>query len=135
MNKPFRLPSSIATSWTTGLELDGARALGKQFNIAARPPKVLVLYGSLRKTSFSRLLAYEYARILEDLGCDVQVFDPRGLPIKDDTSEKDPKVVELRDLSLWSEGLVYFSPRGLIGFHFNWVQFAQLREEHWLSRK
>ncbi|TPX68307.1 hypothetical protein CcCBS67573_g07206 [Chytriomyces confervae] len=111
-NKPFRLLPAASNCWTSGLALDGARALGQQFDISSNPPKVLILYGSLRKTSFSRLLAYEYARILEDLGCDVQVFNPRGkcLPVKDDTSDNDPKVTELRNLSIWSEGQIWVSP-------------------------
>ncbi|KAJ3129444.1 hypothetical protein HK100_008616 [Physocladia obscura] len=109
INKPFRLPT-VKDSWTSGLPLDGARALGQQFGISNNPPKVLILYGSLRATSFSRFLAYEYARILEDLGCDVQIFNPRGLPVKDDISESDPKVTELRNLSTWSEGQIWVSP-------------------------
>ncbi|KAI8819516.1 NADPH-dependent FMN reductase [Chytriomyces cf. hyalinus JEL632] len=109
-NKPFRLLPAASNCWTSGLMLDGARALGQQFDVASNPPKVLILYGSLRKTSYSRMLAYEYARILEDLGCDVQVFNPRGLPVKDDVSDNDPKVTELRNLSIWSEGQIWVSP-------------------------
>ena len=44
------------------------------------------------------------------LGCDVRVFDPRGLPLRDPAIEHHPKVQELRRLSDWSEGHVWVSP-------------------------
>ncbi|KAH7040043.1 flavoprotein-like protein [Microdochium trichocladiopsis] len=72
--------------------------------------RILVLYGSLRSRSFSRLLAYEAARILFRLGCDVRVYDPTGLPQKDDVQHDHPKVQELRELSKWSDGHVWVSP-------------------------
>ncbi|KAF1842797.1 arsenate resistance ArsH [Cucurbitaria berberidis CBS 394.84] len=71
---------------------------------------VLVLYGSLRNRSYSRLLAFEASRILFRLGCDVRVYDPSGLPVKDDVQHSHPKVQELRDLSKWSDGHVWISP-------------------------
>ena len=73
-------------------------------------PRVLVLYGSLRERSFSRLLALEVARILEALGADVRVFNPAGLPVRDPALEDHAKVAELRALSEWSEGHVWCSP-------------------------
>jgi len=69
-----------------------------------RPPKILVLYGSLRPESFSKKCAYEFARILDLLGCDVRVYNPRGLPVRDPALENEPKVVELRALTHWSDG-------------------------------
>lgn len=60
--------------------------------------------------SYSRLLAFECARILQRLGCDVRVFDPTDLPVKDDTRQDHPKVQELRELSTWSNGHVWVSP-------------------------
>lgn len=60
--------------------------------------------------SFSRLLAYEAARVLFRLGCDVRVYDPAGLPQKDDIHHSHPKVQELRELSKWSDGHVWISP-------------------------
>ena len=74
------------------------------------PPRILVLHGSLRETSFSRKLANEMARLLEVLGCEVRSFDPSDLPVRDPTIEDHPKVVELRALSEWSEGHVWVSP-------------------------
>lgn len=73
-------------------------------------PRILVLYGSLRSSSFSRRLAHECARLLELMGADVRVFNPRGLPVRDPDQEGHPKVVELRQLSAWSEGHVWVCP-------------------------
>ena len=75
-----------------------------------RPPRILVLYGSLRPTSFSRKLAYEFARLLEELGCDVRTYDPRGLPVRDPSLEDEVKVRELRSLTHWSDGHMWVSP-------------------------
>ncbi len=78
---------------------------------STHPPRILILYGSLRERSFSRLLAEESARILEFMGAEVKIFNPDGLPVFDNTRSVDhPKVQELRDLSLWSEAHVWSSP-------------------------
>lgn len=75
------------------------------------PPRILILYGSLRDRSFSRLLAEEAGRILEHMGAEVRIFNPDGLPVFDNNRSVDhPKVQELRNLSLWSEGHVWSSP-------------------------
>lgn len=74
------------------------------------PPRILMLYGSLRERSFSRFLTFEAARILEHFGADVRIFDPTELPMVGSVSEDHPKVQELRDLCLWSEGQVWCSP-------------------------
>lgn len=79
-------------------------------NTPADPLRILVLYGSLRKVSYSKLLALEFTRLLSHLGADVRVFDPAGLPLKDETSTDHAKVQELRDLAIWSEGMVWVSP-------------------------
>mmetsp|Transcript_19652 Transcript_19652/g.59516 ORF Transcript_19652/g.59516 Transcript_19652/m.59516 type:complete len:311 (-) Transcript_19652:123-1055(-) len=76
----------------------------------AHRPRILVLYGSLRPESYSRKLAWECARLLELMGCDVRVYRPNGLPLRDPAIEMHPKVQELRALSLWSEGQVWVSP-------------------------
>uniref|UniRef100_A0A7S1FQU1 NADPH-dependent FMN reductase-like domain-containing protein n=1 Tax=Corethron hystrix TaxID=216773 RepID=A0A7S1FQU1_9STRA len=75
-----------------------------------RKPRILVIYGSLRESSFSRKLAFEFARLLEELGCDVRTYNPVGLPVRDPTLENEIKVKELRALSLWSDGHVWVSP-------------------------
>jgi arsenic resistance protein ArsH len=74
------------------------------------PPRILMLYGSLRERSFSRLLTEEAARILEHFGAEVRIFDPTELPMAGSVPEDHPKVQELRALSLWSEGQVWCSP-------------------------
>lgn len=74
------------------------------------PPRILLLYGSLRERSFSRFLTYEAARILEHFGAEVRIFDPMELPMAGSVPDTHPKVVELRALSLWSEGQVWCSP-------------------------
>jgi len=74
------------------------------------PPRILLLYGSLRQRSFSRLLVEEAARILQQLGAETRIFDPRELPLPDATGPDHPKVQELRALSQWSEGQVWCSP-------------------------
>lgn len=93
-------------------ELARARGLGAgAFGGGAHPPRILVLYGSLREPrAFSKLLAFEFARLLEALGCDVRTFDPHGLPVRDPSLEGHGKVAELRALSEWSEGHVWVSP-------------------------
>lgn len=79
-------------------------------NELAHPPRILLLYGSLRKRSFSRLVVEESARILQALGCETRIFDPQELPIADSQYENHPKVQELRELMTWSEGQVWCSP-------------------------
>ena len=74
------------------------------------PPRILLLYGSLRERSFSRFLTWEAARILAHFGADVKIFDPTELPMVGSVPETHPKVVELRELCLWSEGQVWCSP-------------------------
>src|ERR1044072_6241779 len=71
------------------------------------PPRILMLYGSLRERSYSRFLTQEAARILEALGAEVRIFDPAGLPVVDSVPDSHPKVAELRALCLWSEGQVW----------------------------
>lgn len=73
-------------------------------------PRILLLYGSTRERSFSRLLTEEAARVLEYLGAQTRVFNPSGLPLPDDASREHPKVVELMSLLEWSEGQVWCSP-------------------------
>jgi arsenical resistance protein ArsH len=73
-------------------------------------PRILLLYGSLRQQSFSRMVVEESARILEELGCETRIFNPSGLPLPDDGDESHPKVQELRELMAWSEGQVWCSP-------------------------
>ncbi|HID9473002.1 TPA: arsenical resistance protein ArsH [Stenotrophomonas maltophilia] len=74
------------------------------------PPRILLLYGSLRPQSFSRKLALEAERLLRHLGCETRVFDPRALPMLDSVHPHHPEVQRLREWSQWSEGQVWVSP-------------------------
>lgn len=75
------------------------------------PPRILLLYGSLRERSFSRLAVEEAARLLQFFGAETRIFDPSDLPLPDQVAGDDhPAVHELRDLSIWSEGQVWCSP-------------------------
>jgi arsenic resistance protein ArsH len=73
-------------------------------------PRILLLYGSTRDRSFSRLLVEESARLLEYFGAETRIFDPSGLPLPDDAPVEHPKIQALRELVLWSEGQVWCSP-------------------------
>ena len=95
-------------------------------------PRILILYGSLRERSFSRLTAEEAGRILTRLGAEVRVFHPSGLPLVDDgVDASHPKVRELRDLVAWSEGMVWSSPErhgamtGLMKTQIDWVPLSE----------
>ncbi len=89
------------------LEVPDAGRLG----VAARhPPRILLLYGSLRRESYSRKLALEAERLLRHFGAETRVFDPHELPVQGSCEAEHPKVQELRALSLWSEGQVWVSP-------------------------
>jgi len=75
------------------------------------PPRILLLYGSLRERSFSRLCVEEAARLLQFFGAETRIYDPCDLPLPDQVKGDDhPAVHELRQLSLWSEGQVWCSP-------------------------
>ncbi|NYH18259.1 arsenical resistance protein ArsH [Paraburkholderia bryophila] len=78
--------------------------------VSQHPPRILLLYGSLRPTSYSRLLTLEAERILRQFGAETKVFEPQDLPLADSVPADHPKVVELRELSIWSEGQVWCSP-------------------------
>jgi arsenic resistance protein ArsH len=94
------------------------------------PPKILLLYGSLRQKSFSRLLAEEAEKILKAMGCDTRFFNPSGLPQVDDAPDTHPKVVELRELVVWAEGMVWSSPErhgtmtGLMKSQIDWIPLS-----------
>jgi arsenic resistance protein ArsH len=94
-------------------------------------PRILMLYGSLRERSFSRLCAEEGARVLTRLGAEVRFYDPSGLPLVDDGVDAGhPKVEELRDLVTWCEGMVWSSPErhgamtGLMKTQIDWIPLS-----------
>lgn len=97
---------------------------------STHPPRILLLYGSLRERSYSRFLTLEAQRILDRLGAETRVFDPRGLPLPDGAPADHPKVAELRDLSTWSEGQVWCSPErhgaitGVFKSQIDWIPLS-----------
>nr|WP_256032570.1 arsenical resistance protein ArsH [Xanthomonas translucens] len=96
----------------------------------AHPPRILVLYGSVRERSYSRLLAQEAAHLLCWYGCEVRIFDPRDLPLPDGAAPDHPKVKELRELAYWSEGMMWVSPErhgamtGIMKAQIDWIPLA-----------
>ena len=77
---------------------------------SSHPPRILLLYGSTRQQSYSRMLVQEAARLLQQFGAETKIYDPSGLPLPDDAADAHPKVQELRELMQWSEGQVWCSP-------------------------
>lgn len=90
-------------------------------------PRILMLYGSLRQTSYSHLLTQEAARLLKTFGAEPKVYNPAGLPLPDDEPETHPKVQELRELAQWAEGMVWCSPErhgamtGIMKAQIDWI--------------
>jgi len=100
-------------------------------NVSIHKPRVLMLYGSLRETSFSRLTAEEAGRILETMGAEVKFFNPKGLPLFDNNDSADHlKVIELRELIQWSEAQVWSSPEihgnmsGVMKTQIDWIPLS-----------
>ncbi|MCA1921059.1 arsenical resistance protein ArsH [Buttiauxella noackiae] len=73
-------------------------------------PRILILYGSVRQRSYSRFAAEEAGRLLSEMGAEVKIFNPSGLPLPDDALETHQKVRELRELVRWCDGMVWSSP-------------------------
>ena len=100
---------------------------GRQLDHA---PRILLLYGSLRDRSFSRLMTQEAARVLNRFGAETKTYNPSGLPLPDDTDADHPKVQELRDLVAWSEGMVWCSPErhgamtGIMKSQIDWIPLS-----------
>ena len=93
-------------------------------------PRILMLYGSLRERSYSKLLTLEAARLLTAMGAEVKVFDPQDLPQPDSVPDSHPKVQELRSLAAWSEGMVWCSPErhgamtGILKSQIDWIPLS-----------
>ncbi|EHZ9119128.1 arsenical resistance protein ArsH [Escherichia coli] len=97
----------------------------------SHPPRILMLYGSVRERSYSRLATEEAGRLLTAMGADVRIFNPSGLPLPDDAPESHPKVMELRELVHWSEGMVWCSPErhgamtGIMKAQIDWIPLSE----------
>ncbi|VTU31493.1 FMN-dependent NADPH-azoreductase [Variovorax sp. PBL-H6] len=93
-------------------------------------PRFLMLYGSLRERSYSRLVTFEATRLLEAMGGEARIFDPAGLPLPDSAPDSHPKVQELRELAQWAEGMVWTSPErhgamtGIMKAQIDWIPLA-----------
>lgn len=157
--RPFLLDTEATQNdWIAKLELSTAMKMAEEdYQRTGDRLKILMLYGSMRaryvpynakrertiaietgnkKTvlnssrSYSKLLTFEAARILSRLGCDVRIYDPSGLPIKDDVQHTHPKVQELRDLSKWSDGHVWICPEqhgiitGVFKNQIDWIPLS-----------
>ena len=98
---------------------------------ATHKPRVLLLYGSLRQRAYSRLLTLEAARLLDLMGAECRIFDPRELPVTNTVPVDHPKVQELRNLSIWSEAQVWCSPEmhgaitGVMKNQIDWIPLAE----------
>ena len=106
------------------------QALLAPHQLSTHAPRILMLYGSLRERSYSKLLTLEAARLLEAMGADVKVFDPLDLPQPDAAPDTHPKVKELRELATWSEGMVWCSPErhgamtGILKSQIDWIPLS-----------
>ncbi|AYQ30556.1 MULTISPECIES: arsenical resistance protein ArsH [unclassified Polaromonas] len=93
-------------------------------------PRILLLYGSVRERSYSRLASEEAARLLQAMGAETRTFNPSGLPLPDDAPDTHPKVQELRQLAQWAEGMVWCSPErhgamtGIMKSQIDWIPLA-----------
>ena len=98
--------------------------------VSTHAPRILMLYGSLRERSYSKLLTLEAASLLKSMGAEVKVFDPLALPQPDAEPDTHPKVMELRDLASWSEGMVWCSPErhgamtGILKSQIDWIPLS-----------
>ena len=97
----------------------------------SHPPRILLLYGSVRERSYSRLASEEAARLLQAMGAETRTFNPSGLPLPDDAPDTHPKVQELRQLAEWSEGMVWTSPErhgamtGIMKSQIDWIPLTR----------
>ena len=101
-----------------------------QVATSSHSPRILLLYGSLRERSFSKLLTLEAQRLLVAMGAETRVFDPHGLPLPDAAPATHPKVDELRESAEWSEGMVWCSPErhgamtGIMKAQIDWIPLS-----------
>jgi arsenic resistance protein ArsH len=125
----FKLTDSLFNLDKKFFKIPDQKLLNPQ-KASTHPPRILMLYGSLRERSYSKLLTLEAASLLEAMGADVKVFDPLDLPQPDAAPDTHPKVKELRDLATWSEGMVWCSPErhgamtGIMKSQIDWLPLS-----------
>lgn len=117
---------NVASEDINAIDLEHLGALENE----SHPPRVLLLYGSLRERSYSRFLALEAERLLKAYGAETRIFNPSGLPLPDDAGIDHPKVAELRELCAWSEAQVWCSPErhgamtGVLKSQIDWIPLS-----------
>jgi arsenic resistance protein ArsH len=122
------LDPSLPNIVSSELQVPSMQAMAK--TASEHKPRILLLYGSLRQRSFSRLVVEESARLLNAFGAETRIFNPEGLPQPDTEDETHPKVKELRELMIWSEGQVWCSPErhgamtGIFKSQIDWVPLS-----------
>ena len=125
----FKLTDSLFNLDEKYFKIPDQKLLNPQ-KASTHPPRILMLYGSLRERSYSKLLTLEAASLLEAMGAEVMVFDPLDLPQPDAAPDTHPKVKELRDLATWSEGMVWCSPErhgamtGIMKSQIDWLPLS-----------
>ena len=125
----FKLTDSLFNLDEKYFKIPDQKLLNSQ-KVSTHPPRILMLYGSLRERSYSKLLTLEAASLLEAMGAEVKVFDPLDLPQPDAAPDTHPKVKELRDLATWSEGMVWCSPErhgamtGIMKSQIDWLPLS-----------
>ena len=125
----FKLTDSLFNLDEKYFKIPDQKLLNPQ-KASTHPPRILMLYGSLRERSYSKLLTLEAASLLEAMGAEVKVFDPLGLPQPDAAPDTHPKVKELRDSATWSEGMVWCSPErhgamtGIMKSQIDWLPLS-----------
>lgn len=124
------IPDDLSTPQLDEQEFKAVTAEEFSFKLSTHKPKILLLYGSLREVSYSRLVIEESARLLIKMGAEVKIFNPAGLPLPDSEDASHPKVQELRDLVTWSEGQVWCSPErhgsmtGIMKTQIDWIPLS-----------
>jgi len=117
---------NLDTDQVNAVDIDSLQSPGGP----THPPRILLLYGSLRERSFSRLTAEEAARLLTKFGAEARLFNPQDLPLPDSADPDHPKVIELRELAMWSEGMVWVSPErhgamtGIMKAQIDWIPLS-----------
>lgn len=126
----MRTSDELPNVSTGALQMPDAAHLGLREQ-GAHPPRILLLYGSLRPESYSRKLALEAERLLRHFGAETRIFDPHALPVVGSVGTDHPEVQRLRVLSQWSEGQVWVSPERhgtLTGVFKNQIDWLPLEE-------
>ena len=84
----------------------------------------------LSASQYKVFLTLEAERLLQALGAETRIFDPRDLPMPDAAPDTNIKVRELRELAAWSEGQVWCSPErhgamtGIMKAQIDWIPLS-----------